>query len=497
MTDLDPMDARLRAYAGRWREAAAPAPAPDVERLRLRRSRRSWWLAAASAAATAAVIVGATRLVGGDAEKPQPPPPAESVKPAAVPWAALPPTNPRIPTARTPASPDPAEAVGKPACRASDLRAQTSSGGAAGTRHLTVRLMLVGESPCTLEGYPALQLLDHGRPARIPVERNHETTYRHAVLVSAGHPALLELTWVSDWCAAPVDNDSVRLALTGGFVTFPGLGGSACYGTPGSGSRAPVLVKPFQPIAWQDAKVRSAYADVQVTGDLDLTTSVTADVDFTVTLTSAQRLVLAPCPDYRIIRTGDDGPVTELYALNCRAVPYHDGDGRPYLPAGTPVRFAMHTVSPGDAGLFKLSWMLDTVDARTTSGTLTVSSNGPTSPGDPSETAQQKAAVDEGARTLQAFLDVWRRDGFTAASHAYAAADRRSDSDVGTPRLRSGSVLDANLSSWESPDHFTLEVSLDLHFVGDPVAWNEGENGRFVTVTRTDGALRLSFATSP
>ena len=111
--------------------------------------------------------------------------------------------------------------------------------------------------------------------------------------------------------------------------------------------------------------------------------------------------------------------------------------------------------------------------------------------------AQRKASLRSGVQVIGAFLDAWRRDGAGAASEAYAVPEQQSISDVGVARLRSGSVLAATMSSWESPDQFTLEVSLDLHFDGDPLAWTEGTNDRFVTFTRTGDALRLAFATSP
>jgi hypothetical protein len=115
----------------------------------------------------------------------------------------------------------------------------------------------------------------------------------------------------------------------------------------------------------------------------------------------------------------------------------------------------------------------------------------------PPNDARRKAAVRTGVRVVEAFLDTWRRSGLSVASRTYAVPDQQLRSDAGAPRLRAGSVLDARVSSWESPDHFTLEMSLDLQFEGDPLAWTEGRNDRFVTIMRTAGARRLAFATSP
>jgi hypothetical protein len=288
----------------------------------------------------------------------------------------LPATHPQIPATTPPTSPDPAEAIGKPECRASDLHGTGEPGAAAGTYYLAIRLALVGDHPCRLQGYPVVRLLDQGRPVAIPMEhRVDDSVYFSAVLVADGRPALLQLSWPADWCAAPVHNDTVQLVLPGGLLTLPGFGGSQCYGTPGSGHRQPVQVGTFQPVKPSDAEPSTAYADVDVSAALDLTATTNTPLDFVVTLTSPHDLVLDPCPDYRIVLSGGAAPETESHALNCAAVPYHDDQGRPYLPAGTPIRFAMHATA-GEPGTYKLSWVLDTVDQRGAGGTLTVSAVG-------------------------------------------------------------------------------------------------------------------------
>ena len=115
-----------------------------------------------------------------------------------------------------------------------------------------------------------------------------------------------------------------------------------------------------------------------------------------------------------------------------------------------------------------------------------------------SDTPPHRAAVRAGVRTIQAFLDAYGRDGYSVASHRYLAPGLQLDSDAGVPRLASGSVVDDRVSSWQSPRHFTLEVDLDLRFDGDPLAWDQGVNTRFVTFTRSDGVLRIvEIASSP
>ena len=502
MTDLDPMDARLREYADRWRASSAPAPALDTDRLTGRSRARTWWAAGIAAAAVVAGIAVGTTLIGDDGNR-QPPEPADTAKPTAtakpsevlVPWADLAPTYPQIPTTTTSPSPDPAEAAGKPECRASDLSAAGRPGVAAGTYYLTVRLTLVGDQPCRLEGYPDLVPLDAGHPVAIPLEhRADSSVYGHPVLVAAGRPALLRLGWSSGWCAAPVHNDTIRMLLPGGgSLSFQGLGGSQCYGTPGSGTKAPIEVGTFEPVTWHEGRAASAYAALDVGGDLDLTASSGQVASFTVTLTSRTDLTLDPCPDYQVILAGDDQPVRDVHALNCAAVPFKDDRGRPYLPAGTPVQFAMHA-TVGSVGVHKLSWVLDTVDQRGVSGSLTVT---PGATAEPSLSPQQQASVHDGVLAIQTFLDTWRRDGMVVAARRYFDAASPPQSGAGLPRISSGKVLHADVSSWESPDHFVLEVQLDLHFTANRLVWDEGRNDRFVTVTRDGAGFRLDFATSP
>jgi hypothetical protein len=68
---------------------------------------------------------------------------------------------------------------------------------------------------------------------------------------------------------------------------------------------------------------------------------------------------------------------------------------------------------------------------------------------------------------------------------------------VGPVRAR---LVHCQVDRWRSSEHFTLLVSLDLHFATeDTTAWNEGSNGRFVRFIRSPGSSRyhLTWATSP
>jgi hypothetical protein len=108
-------------------------------------------------------------------------------------------------------------------------------------------------------------------------------------------------------------------------------------------------------------------------------------------------------------------------------------------------------------------------------------------------TARREATV-RARRLIQAFLDAWAEDGYATALHRYLTREFRVVDDSGMPRLVSGRVTRATLHSWTSNGRFTVEVDLDLHFRGDPMAWTNGVNTRFVTV---EAGRRLTFATSP
>ena len=358
----DPLDSRLRDYGERWRQALPTRQDTDLTRLGSRhRPRNRWLLVPAAAAAVAAVIIGAqaTNIDSRFSQRP-----SETVSPqGVVPWAPLQPTHPRIPAVTIPAVPDPSIAAAAPLCQASELKvASVRRGPAMGTMYLNVRVTLTGKYPCRVQGSPEIRPLDHGQLLAIPTRRaTDDSIYRHPVLITKQEPALLALSWAMDWCTTPVSNDTIRALLpNSGALTFKGFGRSPfCNGTPGSGP-APIMVKPFQPEKAHPAEVRSAYALVDVAGNLNRTVTAGAELHFTVTLTSRRRLVLDPCPDYTIAQYGPDGSQTNTFALNCAAIPAKDSEGRPYLPAGRPVRFAMETTTTDSVQ--KISWMLDTPD---------------------------------------------------------------------------------------------------------------------------------------
>lgn len=125
----------------------------------------------------------------------------------------------------------------------------------------------------------------------------------------------------------------------------------------------------------------------------------------------------------------------------------------------------------------------------------------PTAPAHSAPPADKSKAhprqVRHAVRTLGRYLSAWASAGPAAASR-FLVPSQRSRADQGTPRLASGTVTAAEMFRWHGPDRFVVLASVDLAFRGDPVAWNRGDNDRFVTVHRV-GQRRylLEFATSP
>jgi hypothetical protein len=350
MTDHEPIDACLGGYAARWRVVAG-----------------------AAAAAVAALVVGIR--IAQPSDSPRPTGPTVVTPGDVIPWADLPATHPTIPTTTTPASPDPALAEAAPACHADQLAAVSELGAAAGTEYLDVRMSLASGRPCRLEGIPTLEPLDSGQPVIIPVrgETRDDSAYRHPVLVAADAPALLQLTWASDWCTDPVRNDTVRIVLpdNAGSLDVSGFGESPyCNGTAGSGP-TPIWVWPFATDRRTEAQVHSIYAGTAAADLLDLQGKPGRTVDFEVTLTAQHDVPLAPCPDFTISMYSPGIDLQLTHGLNCAQVPYRDDCGQPYLPAHTPVSFAMQVTAP-DVTVQKFIWSLDVAEPVHLGGWLMV-----------------------------------------------------------------------------------------------------------------------------
>lgn len=366
----DDIDRLLRTQAERWR-ATVPPPPDVTTALRHGRSRvrRAQVLAAAAAVLVVAggLAAGIGLLGHGDQRGAPPAGPRPSTTPTstgwpagAVPWRPLAATDPTLPSTRLPASPDPADAAGVRPCTASDLRASTGPGdGAGGTLYRRIVLTLIGSEPCRLSGYPTIEPLSHRQRLDLPIEHQSSPDALFGadvpVKVAPRQPAAVTLAWAVSHSCPAADNDHLRVTLPGiaTAYTVTGFGMSTC--DQGEHAAAPLLVGPVHPLSSTPARKTSPYDDVTATGDLNLTARADQPLDFAVTLTSKHDLPLDPCPDYTITTSAGESS----YALNCAAVPHRDAQGRPYLPAGVPVTFAMRA-DPGRASTPKFLWWLTT-----------------------------------------------------------------------------------------------------------------------------------------
>ena len=116
-----------------------------------------------------------------------------------------------------------------------------------------------------------------------------------------------------------------------------------------------------------------------------------------------------------------------------------------------------------------------------------------------SPTAAPSLAQADAVAELQSYLDAWSTDGPASASQAYLTADQQVSNDADAPKLASGKVTKV-AGAQPGPDgELTLHVILDMTFDGDPIAWGNGVNERFVTFTPRDAQIpyAMSFATSP
>jgi hypothetical protein len=369
MTDVDRLDQELREYGERWR---ATIPTASVQHLPTYDPGPGWrsrLLILAAAAAVIVVLVGVSLLRDRGADDGQPatnqaPIPTTSAAPGIVPWSPLDPTHPDLPLVTLPATPDPKAAAAAPPCTAADLRAVSTVEAAAGTAVLYLRIRPASpDVSCRLQGHPAVEFLDRGKLVDIPtVNAPDDAAYREPALVASGSVVTLSLFWGSNWCAEPVENDRIRVALERGSLEVDGYGRSpVCNGTAGSGPNS-VSIGTFRPESFRPAEVTSAYGGVD--GDLTAVSDPVPgeELRFLVTLTARRGDVrLDPCPDYSMVQYPEqDDSVKLRLALNCTTVPYRDAEGVPYLPEDVPVRFEMRlTLLRPDAQAYKAIWALE------------------------------------------------------------------------------------------------------------------------------------------
>jgi hypothetical protein len=361
------LDELLRDYASRWRAGLDETPVHEAVRP------RRWPALLAAAAVVLVVAVAAVLASSHDATAP----PSPTGHGGVVPWEPLMPTSPHIPSHRTPPSPDPTVPVDAPICQREQLRPSTSMGAAMGTDYLTVTLHLRGSTPCRLQGYPTVQPLTNGNPVDVPQRREPSLTGwpGGAVAVRVGEPALIQVSWAASYCGPELDVDQLRITFPPAQWSFsvPGFGTTTC--DPAEPGHPPMAVHPVQPMHFRHGWVTTAYSTVHATGPPQLVAAAGSRSSFVVTLTARHRVVLDPCPDYLVETSSGKQVGSTSYALDCAALPYRDAQGRPYLPAGKPIRFAMQLTVPANAvtGFGKWSWtMLAPGNGPTVGGTLVV-----------------------------------------------------------------------------------------------------------------------------
>ncbi len=420
---LDPLDERLQEYAARWAAALPPPPAlpGDVTPQRSRgpkavvlhrsslapgrrsgavtdpptelasaRIRRGWLWPAVAAAAVAGVVlavawtsarptdsvavgtpsVSTVISIAPDLEgTPSPGPSAATT----VPWAALPPTHPTIPATVTPATPDPHAADGLPTCTAAALTADSFTAAGLGTTYLVISLHMTSDSAqCRLVGTPRIESLRNGKVVDIPQtalttpdDSTSPMVYPHPVRAAYGVPVQVSLSW-SNWCAPAVAQTHVRISWTGsgGSLTVPGFGSSpGCQVDPTTTTaRSPFAVGTFAPREVSPPGASTAYDGVVASMSEPVApVPVGRPISVVITLTAPHDLVLDPCPDF----VGGEGLAVgsaPSIGLNCAGVAHRDRQGRPYLPAGVPVSFAVQLPAPTGTGDAKLWWQLTLPD---------------------------------------------------------------------------------------------------------------------------------------
>jgi hypothetical protein len=366
MNDND-IDVMLREYAPRWRAAQPPPPTARAAlsaatgttgRAPTRWRPRHWLPVLATAAAVGLVATG-IGVVRNQAA-PTPPGNTPSTSPGVVAWLDRPEANQEIPTTMVPLSPDPSRAENLRPCRARDLRVDRYPDGAAGNRLMILELRSV-TTPCRLDGYPGVTPLDRsGRVLSVPIQRQTRA-YDHPVALGGAGVGTINLFWPNGWCATPVDVATLRLALPegGGTLTVEGFGPSNC-GAGSPGEKTAIHVSSIEPVEYQQPHEQTPFDAVEAEWQGPPSVPAGGRLRFQVTLTADRDVVLDPCPDY-LIFLGHVGNETKVgHALNCAGVPYRDASGRPYLPAGTPVVFAMEITAPPRPGAQeKLTWQLD------------------------------------------------------------------------------------------------------------------------------------------
>ena len=160
----------------------------------------------------------------------------------------------------SPASP-PGPAVA--ACTSLDLRAISTMEGAAGSRVGGITMQNWSDHTCTLQGVPAITLLDQGgqpitsgidvsaTPAQWQVDQSPEPAGWPVVTLHPGDSASVRIRW-SNWCPDGRATPQWNIGISGeGTVVVEGMDSSGPPPCNGQGLPSTIEVGPFEPNASQ------------------------------------------------------------------------------------------------------------------------------------------------------------------------------------------------------------------------------------------------------
>lgn len=114
--------------------------------------------------------------------------------------------------------------------------------------------------------------------------------------------------------------------------------------------------------------------------------------------------------------------------------------------------------------------------------------------------SQRQASLTQARQEITAFLNAWAQGTYREAANTYLAASMQVPAGASGPKLLSGRLINSRLDLWTNENDFVMSVNMELHFAKrDGIAWNEGNNDRFVHFTRNDPGqgFTMTFATAP
>lgn len=259
-----------------------------------------------------------------------------------------------VPWLPTPAPPPPEPAVlpGTHPCSPGRLSARLSMQGATmGQMAGVIDLTNTGSRPCTLRGYPVVQLLSPaGTVIRTPESRGRRLNPKPVtwprIVVRPGPPALVNVI-SSNWCGPRPAAWRLLLPATGALVIRRGWQMGICEfrSVPPDLSVGPVE-PPQAPMKWPLVPMIFGSLHASASGSLSY-------VVFLMNAQTANYRFPRHCPSYteRLTR-GRRLIAAERHTLNCA----HVGT----IPGNIAVAFAMRiSVPPVTAGQARLSWVLD------------------------------------------------------------------------------------------------------------------------------------------